>query len=120
MLGHCVVAEQAESFGRHVGRDERIAVAIAANPRAKLDQRFVGQAHLWVVLGQAAPHVGQECRRLIPQPGHDGQAAFDFLQHSGPPRAHEIGLPKFVQFALDMGQILLALARQEVFRLALL
>ncbi len=88
---------QLNSIARHLRRHKRIAVAVAANPRAKAEHlRQCQRLNLQPVrrtqrLGDLAIKAGQRLKNrdvIVVQPH------LDLVVNAGPPRAHLVGLPQ--------------------------
>ena len=79
-----------------------MAVAVAADPGGKPQQRRHSKRLPRIELGQGLPQVLQHLRHHFPQHGHDAQPALHLLVDRGQPGADEVGLPELGQFRLEL------------------
>ena len=98
----------------HLGRHTWMAVAIAADPGGKPQERRHVQGLAWIELRQGASQILDDVRHHFPQHGHDAQPALHFLDDRGWPGPDEVGLPELGQFGLEPDVQVRGLARQQI------
>ena len=92
-----LLAHQLECLHRGGGRDERVAVAVAADPRPEAQQRRDLEPLARVELGERLLEVAVHARhRLGERRGEVDQPAADLLQHGERGRAQLVGSPQLL------------------------
>ena len=101
------------SFGdvpSHVG----MTVAIAAHPRSESKEPRQLEFMIGKLTSECLSQREVNRRDNLPQPRHDRQPPFDFLQNTRPHRSQEFGLPKNSQVGSQASHHGGSFARQEV------
>ena len=109
-----VATEQFEGLPCDLRRDERIAVAVAADPRAKTEETAHMEGIVAVVPGEGRAQIAEKLRHDLPQRSGHVQVATHFFQDTRPQRPYGLGFPEAHQVALQPLQEFLALAAQQV------
>ncbi|NBT13716.1 MAG: hypothetical protein EBS56_09075, partial [Planctomycetia bacterium] len=107
-------AQPQERLLGDVGRDERIAVAVAAHPGAEHQERGHGERMAGVRRGESTPERLVHLRHCFPEPRHDRQSALHLVEHRRPRGLEELRFPEDGQFAPQVAFVAGPLAGQEV------
>src|SRR5581483_4147633 len=105
---------ETQRFCRFGCGDERIAVTVAANPRAK-GEKARGNLNFWIILDKGTAQVSVQARGDIPKNGVEKEKSrADFIGHFGTRGAGAVGKPEGLNFGAELVCPLFTFERQEV------
>ena len=99
---------------RDLGRHERVAVAVAADPGGEPQHPRDAEGIIMIIATQGPAQIAVQPGHNLPERLHDHHVAADFLEHGRPPRANGIGFPQAAQVRFQTRQQRPALGPREI------